>query len=200
MLNHPGLRAEFSLEPGQMCFVNNRWVLHNRTAFQDHPDPERRRHLVRLWLEAKNRAEPAAQCAGRRTRQRLSEIPSPPFFEKISLCITRNERHRQNGPIRRRSGFALSDLVFGWGRPYSRSIIERLGGFALSDLVFGFCRAYSRSLLGCPDVKCSARGCQYENKKQSQREALSKSVNAKPFQRRARHFFERRILYDPLVW
>jgi alpha-ketoglutarate-dependent taurine dioxygenase len=51
ILNRPALRAEFSLEPGQMYFINNRWILHNRTAFEDHPEPERRRHLVRLWLE-----------------------------------------------------------------------------------------------------------------------------------------------------
>jgi alpha-ketoglutarate-dependent taurine dioxygenase len=44
------LRVEFALEPGQILFVNNRWILHNRTAFTDHPEPERRRHLVRLWL------------------------------------------------------------------------------------------------------------------------------------------------------
>jgi alpha-ketoglutarate-dependent taurine dioxygenase len=52
VLNRPALRAEFSLEPGQVYFVNNRWILHNRTAFEDHPEPERRRHLVRLWLHA----------------------------------------------------------------------------------------------------------------------------------------------------
>jgi alpha-ketoglutarate-dependent taurine dioxygenase len=45
------LRAEFTMQPGEMFFINNRWVLHNRTAFEDHPEPERRRHLVRLWLE-----------------------------------------------------------------------------------------------------------------------------------------------------
>jgi alpha-ketoglutarate-dependent taurine dioxygenase len=44
------LRVEFALEPGQILFVNNRWILHNRTAFTDHPEVERRRHLVRLWL------------------------------------------------------------------------------------------------------------------------------------------------------
>jgi alpha-ketoglutarate-dependent taurine dioxygenase len=54
VLNRPALRAEFSLEPGQVYFINNRWILHNRTAFEDHPEPERRRHLVRLWLEAGN--------------------------------------------------------------------------------------------------------------------------------------------------
>jgi len=49
-LARPDLRVEFSLEPGQMYFINNRWILHNRTAFVDHPELARRRHLVRLWL------------------------------------------------------------------------------------------------------------------------------------------------------
>lgn len=44
------LRAEFALVAGDMFFINNRWLLHNRTAFEDHPEPQRRRHLVRLWL------------------------------------------------------------------------------------------------------------------------------------------------------
>jgi alpha-ketoglutarate-dependent taurine dioxygenase len=50
VLSRPDLRVEFALEPGQMYFINNRWILHNRTAFVDHPELERRRHLVRLWL------------------------------------------------------------------------------------------------------------------------------------------------------
>lgn len=50
--NDPALRVEFALEPGDMFFINNRWILHNRTAFVDHEEPERRRHLVRLWLQA----------------------------------------------------------------------------------------------------------------------------------------------------
>jgi alpha-ketoglutarate-dependent taurine dioxygenase len=45
------LRAEFMLKPGEMLFVNNRWILHNRTAFEDYAEPERRRHYVRLWLQ-----------------------------------------------------------------------------------------------------------------------------------------------------
>jgi alpha-ketoglutarate-dependent taurine dioxygenase len=53
VLARPGLRAEFALKPGDMFFINNRWILHNRTAFEDFPDPERRRHLVRLWLRAR---------------------------------------------------------------------------------------------------------------------------------------------------
>jgi alpha-ketoglutarate-dependent taurine dioxygenase len=48
----PSLRVEFALEPGDLFFVNNRWILHNRTAFEDHAEPEQRRHLIRLWLQA----------------------------------------------------------------------------------------------------------------------------------------------------
>jgi alpha-ketoglutarate-dependent taurine dioxygenase len=48
----PRLRAEFALRPGDMFFVNNRWVLHNRTAFEDFTEPERKRHLLRLWVGA----------------------------------------------------------------------------------------------------------------------------------------------------
>ncbi len=51
VLNRRDLMAEFSLAPGDMYFINNRWILHNRTAFEDWPELERRRHLVRLWLK-----------------------------------------------------------------------------------------------------------------------------------------------------
>ena len=51
-LNRADLRAQFMLRPGDMFFSNNRWTLHNRTAFEDHLEPERRRHYVRLWLKA----------------------------------------------------------------------------------------------------------------------------------------------------
>jgi alpha-ketoglutarate-dependent taurine dioxygenase len=52
LLGRPELRVEFELRPDDMYFLNNRWIFHNRTAFEDHRDPERRRHLVRLWLQA----------------------------------------------------------------------------------------------------------------------------------------------------
>jgi alpha-ketoglutarate-dependent taurine dioxygenase len=51
VLNDPALRVEFTMRHGEMFLLNNRWVLHNRTAFEDFAEPERRRHLVRLWLE-----------------------------------------------------------------------------------------------------------------------------------------------------
>lgn len=57
VLNQRSLRVEFDLKPGDMYFINNRWILHNRTAFEDHPEPERKRHLVRLWLTSVKPAE-----------------------------------------------------------------------------------------------------------------------------------------------
>jgi alpha-ketoglutarate-dependent taurine dioxygenase len=55
VLKRPELRVEFCLAPGQMYFINNRWILHNRTAFEDFPELSRRRHLVRLWLRKRTR-------------------------------------------------------------------------------------------------------------------------------------------------
>ena len=49
------LSADFDLEPGQIQFVHNRAVGHSRSAFEDHPEPGRRRHLVRLWLRDRGR-------------------------------------------------------------------------------------------------------------------------------------------------
>jgi alpha-ketoglutarate-dependent taurine dioxygenase len=45
-----GLSVDFDLAPGQIQFVDNRALGHSRTAFVDHPEPNGRRHLVRLWL------------------------------------------------------------------------------------------------------------------------------------------------------
>jgi hypothetical protein len=62
--NDPALRAEFALESGDLFFINNRWILHNRTAFEDHTEPEQRRHLVRLWLRARTDADSTALSSG----------------------------------------------------------------------------------------------------------------------------------------
>jgi len=51
----PELRMDFHFEAGQMQFVNNRQIAHKRTAFRDWPEPERKRHLVRLWLRDRGR-------------------------------------------------------------------------------------------------------------------------------------------------
>jgi alpha-ketoglutarate-dependent taurine dioxygenase len=67
-LARPGLRAELALRPGEVLLVNNRWLLHNRTAFEDDPEPGRRRHLVRLWLRAGGGAVPFSEPREERGR------------------------------------------------------------------------------------------------------------------------------------
>jgi alpha-ketoglutarate-dependent taurine dioxygenase len=48
--HRPDLPVTFEMERGDMQFVNNRFILHSRTAFEDHAEPARRRHLLRLWM------------------------------------------------------------------------------------------------------------------------------------------------------
>jgi hypothetical protein len=54
LANDAELRLDMAFEPGDMQFVHNHTVLHDRTAYQDWPEPEQRRHLLRLWLAAPN--------------------------------------------------------------------------------------------------------------------------------------------------
>ena len=46
------LTLRFVLRPGQTVVVHNRTVLHARTDFADWPEFDRRRHLLRLWIDA----------------------------------------------------------------------------------------------------------------------------------------------------
>lgn len=48
----PENTVSFIQQRGDMVVINNYAVMHARSKFADHPDPARRRHLVRLWLDA----------------------------------------------------------------------------------------------------------------------------------------------------
>lgn len=50
IFDQPELHVELDFAPGQIQYVNNRATGHARTDFVDFPEPERKRHLVRLWL------------------------------------------------------------------------------------------------------------------------------------------------------
>ena len=50
LANDPILHLKMRLAPGDMQFVYNHAQLHDRTGFTDWPDPDKRRHLFRLWL------------------------------------------------------------------------------------------------------------------------------------------------------
>ena len=50
LANDTNLNLTMEFEPGDIQLVHNHTILHDRTAFEDYPEPERKRHLLRLWL------------------------------------------------------------------------------------------------------------------------------------------------------
>ena len=50
LANDPALHFFMQFRAGDIQLVHNHTLLHDRTAFEDWPEPQRRRHLLRLWL------------------------------------------------------------------------------------------------------------------------------------------------------
>jgi hypothetical protein len=52
LANDARLHLTMRLAPGDLQFVHNHVMLHDRTGFEDAEHPEQKRHLLRLWLAA----------------------------------------------------------------------------------------------------------------------------------------------------
>lgn len=50
----PAMRLDMDFRPGDIQFLNNYVILHSRTGWEDHDDPQQRRALLRLWLNVPN--------------------------------------------------------------------------------------------------------------------------------------------------
>ncbi len=50
----PAFHFLTDFQPGDLQLCNNHVVMHARSAFEDHPEPGRRRHLLRMWLSVPN--------------------------------------------------------------------------------------------------------------------------------------------------
>jgi hypothetical protein len=48
--NSDEFHLDMDLQPGDIQLISNHTILHARTAFEDHPELENRRHLLRLWI------------------------------------------------------------------------------------------------------------------------------------------------------
>ncbi|HVO14074.1 MAG TPA: TauD/TfdA family dioxygenase [Alphaproteobacteria bacterium] len=48
----PGVYLDMDLKPGDMQFLNNRVIVHARLDYDDYPEFDRKRHMLRLWLMA----------------------------------------------------------------------------------------------------------------------------------------------------
>ena len=89
LANDPALQMHMEFRPGDIQLVHNHTMLHDRTAFEDWPEPSRKRHLLRLWL-----APPNAR-------------PLPQVFAERYGSVTQGERGgvtasgvRSNAPLR----------------------------------------------------------------------------------------------------
>jgi Taurine catabolism dioxygenase TauD, TfdA family len=52
------LQFETRLEPGEASFINNYTIMHARSEFDDWDEPEKKRLMLRLWLDAGRNARP----------------------------------------------------------------------------------------------------------------------------------------------
>lgn len=59
------LRLDMELEPGDLQILNNYTTFHSRSQFVDYDEPEKKRHLLRMWLRSKVRRPLAQEFANR---------------------------------------------------------------------------------------------------------------------------------------
>ena len=83
------IHLDMMFEPGDMQFVCNHFILHSRTAYEDWPEPEKRRHLLRLWLACEDGPElphfMANDFQGRTDSGRPNGIHTPGVPFKVPL-------------------------------------------------------------------------------------------------------------------
>jgi hypothetical protein len=70
----PDLQLNMNFIPGDIQFLHNHTILHAGSAYEDWPEAERKRHLLRLWL-----SPPGAR-------------PLPPVFAECYGGITIGDR------------------------------------------------------------------------------------------------------------
>ena len=91
------LQFETRLEPGEATFSNNYVVLHARSEFKDWDEPEQKRLLLRLWLDAETNRRPVVpEIHIYRNRGGRSGIdPQPGRLPAVAAYRTPDEMVRQ---------------------------------------------------------------------------------------------------------
>lgn len=78
----PQLHVAMNLERGDMQFISNYTTLHSRTEYDDGPDPDKRRYLLRLWLDTGLFPDLPDSYQDRYEDMRIwLEKPRPPIFD-----------------------------------------------------------------------------------------------------------------------
>lgn len=85
----PKFCLDMHLRPGDMQFLCNYTTLHSRTEYEDWPEFDRRRYLLRLWLDTGRFSQIPQSFADRYQDMRCwQENPKPPVFD---LSMIRSE-------------------------------------------------------------------------------------------------------------
>ncbi|MEP6702322.1 MAG: TauD/TfdA family dioxygenase [Betaproteobacteria bacterium] len=50
LVNDPAIHLQMAFQRGDMQFLHNHTIFHSRNDFENWPEPERQRHLLRLWM------------------------------------------------------------------------------------------------------------------------------------------------------
>jgi hypothetical protein len=50
LVNDPAIHLQMAFQSGDMQFLHNHQIFHSRNDFENWPEPERHRHLLRLWM------------------------------------------------------------------------------------------------------------------------------------------------------
>ena len=45
------MMMRYNFKPDDMVFSDNHWVVHGRTPFEDHDDPNLKRLMLRTWIK-----------------------------------------------------------------------------------------------------------------------------------------------------
>lgn len=64
----PEMYLDMELRPGDVQLLSNHTVLHARTDYEDHPEPARKRHLLRLWISLHSSPSLATRLRKERSR------------------------------------------------------------------------------------------------------------------------------------
>ena len=67
--NRPELMLSMDFREGDIQVINNHTLLHAREAYEDHPEPGRERHLLRMWIAVDDdRRRPLSESLASRYR------------------------------------------------------------------------------------------------------------------------------------
>ena len=84
----PGMAIEMDFRPGDIQWLSNYAALHSRTRFIDFPEPQRRRHLLRLWLQ-RDVGRPIIEGFGKNkeVKERASEQASAAESARFKIAV-----------------------------------------------------------------------------------------------------------------